>query len=147
MSKVITKTLTLKVESPKEGLFIYRVLNEDGSTLYVSNPTHRVYVAMAGHNESPDHRWGRVDLIGRGDSSYQWDGGLYEWVAVIPEISKLVNPRPRREEQEFVFETRKGLKTWRHYDKETARKQVHHYLRRYCGVYCHISSIKDAQTV
>lgn len=141
MSEVITKVYPLEIKKARYGYKnIYVVKNEAGEILYSSDATVREYVAIAGFKDQAEHRFGRLDLIGRGSSSYNWEGGRYDWIAVLPDFTSLVHPLPRKEETVFTFKTIKGKKQILHYDAEMARKKLHSMLKR-AGVRTHISSI------
>ena len=70
-------TIKLEVKQTKAGKFIYSCSTPDGKYTYKSAPTNRVYMAMYvtlhtytdGRKElASTYRFGRPDLIGKGDS-------------------------------------------------------------------------------
>ncbi|WP_089688606.1 hypothetical protein [Catalinimonas alkaloidigena] len=62
--------LLTKLDKPSlDGEIIYVVHDFDGEILYRSAPTHREYVAILGRGKVACNRFGRVDLIGKGDSA------------------------------------------------------------------------------
>ena len=63
------KKASLSIETRSNGKKVYSV-HYDGALLYKSAPTHRDYVAILGHGDFADYRFGRVDLIGKGDSRH-----------------------------------------------------------------------------
>lgn len=79
--------------------FIYTA-KVNGQVIYESAPTHREYIAMGimvaefengGVKHYPGHRWGRIDLIGGGDSKTYLERHLYKYVAVLDEVKKFVH--------------------------------------------------------
>ena len=61
------KKASLSIEVKPNGKKVYSV-HYDGALLYKSGPTHRDYVAICGTGNQAEYRFGRPDLIGKGDS-------------------------------------------------------------------------------
>lgn len=84
------KKLKLTVTANQKGTrFVYKVY-EGSKLVYKSTPTHRRYVAMIGTDGAVMYRFGRMDLIGKGDSGKflnNLNSGSYQridyWVATI----------------------------------------------------------------
>ena len=76
------KKIRLTKEVKPNGKNVYRALDDDGTILYQSSPTHREYVAMflnwyidqSDGSKKWDcaYRFGRMDLVGKGESKYMF---------------------------------------------------------------------------
>ena len=62
--------LILTVEHKLNGKKVYRVLRNEVEVVYKSAPTHRDYVCMVGYGNDVAYRFGRLNLIGKGDSRH-----------------------------------------------------------------------------
>lgn len=106
-----------------QGKTTYQVKNHEGEIIYTSAPTAREYAAIAGDGNQARHRWGRVDLIGNGESKLSWEAGRYEWVAVKEEVFDLVTPNQTVPIRLYSFEHRgrKVETAWHHEQGARAR--------------------------
>ena len=98
------KARLIKTET-KAGKFIYSV-SVEGKEIYRSSPTARTYVAMIVDEGSAMFRFGRIDLIGKGDSQTHFDNHTYSFLAVVEDIDALVSI-PTKTPQ-FNFRLTKG---------------------------------------
>jgi len=100
------KVILTKKESTRG--FIYRVYFKD-EEVYKSSPTHREYVAiLLDENFVPMYRYGRVDLIGKGDSRLHVINHSYPYMAVLDSIKDLPVIPPIQQVSSFVFEVKPG---------------------------------------
>ena len=74
----------------KGGKKVYTAITNDGHIVYKSAPTRKTYVSIMLDEKTALYRFGRLQLIGKGDSSDLYRTQNYKYLAVIPEIEKLV---------------------------------------------------------
>ena len=99
--------ITLKVRKTSKGLFVYTAVDASGTEVYKSQPTHREYVAiMMRRVGAADYRFGRVDLIGKGDSRIAYLTNSFLYLAVTEEVAPLVFIPEKQEQKTFEMRGR-----------------------------------------
>jgi len=115
--------------------FVYRAYFE-GKEVYKSSVTHREYVAILFDEKfNPMYRYGRVDLIGKGDSRLHIINHSYPHLAVLDSIKDLPVIPPIQQVSTFVFEVKPGYTLFSSGTSEAdARESLKRNKRKTYGV-------------
>ena len=85
-------------KTERNGRFVYRILNANDEVLYKSAPTHRTYVAITlrkrGGAFEVLNRFGRADLLGKGESKHYWGRPDIFLASIIDHTPKSVVNNP-----------------------------------------------------